>query len=192
MMHLMNHAEAPATPIVQIAAGDFVTCALDVDGEVHCWGRDVAGSTFEPPGEFVQVTSSDAYGTCAISAAGQVMCWGQFVNGRRRDAVYTLKGSFTQVTVGDDWVCAINVRRRTRTKIQGCQLQCSRDTCAGAVPAAMCRRPRQGLQAAQHESPHRKVSRNFFFGACALWHLIRSPAQGQVLGAQGSCVQHAS
>lgn len=109
----MAMADAPQTPLVQIAAGDFVTCAIDMDGAVHCWGKDVAGSTFEPDGTFVQISASDAYSTCAISSEGDVQCWGQFVNGRHRDAVYTLKGSFTQVTVGDDWVCAINVSARS-------------------------------------------------------------------------------
>jgi len=108
-MHLMALKDAPETPLVQISAGEFTTCALDIDGAVHCWGKDVAGSTFEPDGNFVQISSSDSYATCAVESSGNVLCWGQFVDGRRHDALYTMKGTFTQVTVGDDWVCAINV-----------------------------------------------------------------------------------
>ncbi len=108
-MHLMRAVNAPETPLVQISAGRFVTCALDLDESVHCWGQDTAGSAYEPEGSFVQISANDNFATCAVRDSGSVLCWGQFVEGLRRDAVFEYEGSFSQVTVGDDWLCAINV-----------------------------------------------------------------------------------
>jgi alpha-tubulin suppressor-like RCC1 family protein len=109
MSHLMASSERPNTSLVQVTAGEYTTCALDIDGEVHCWGRELAGSTYEPEGSFVQISASDNFGTCAVRDDGAIVCWGQFVEGRKQDGTFIHPGSFTQVTVGSDWMCAINV-----------------------------------------------------------------------------------
>lgn len=99
----------PDAPLVQVSAGRDHSCGLDKDGRIHCWGRDYHGSTFSPEGSFVQVSASDSGAVCAVEEDGSVLCWGGFVGGVKRDAVFRWPGAFSQVTVGSDWFCALDV-----------------------------------------------------------------------------------
>jgi len=81
---------ATATRAVSVTAGGGHTCAVDVAGQIWCWGRGEHGeigdgtSTDQPvptrialPGG-VAVSSLSAGGahTCAVDGAGEVFCWG--------------------------------------------------------------------------------------------------------------------
>jgi alpha-tubulin suppressor-like RCC1 family protein len=86
--------------VVQIAAGDFHTCALLDTGAVRCWGRGEAGrlgrgdtegiGDDEPPsdagdvsvgGRVVQIAAGGDH-TCALLASGSVRCWGLGTDGQ--------------------------------------------------------------------------------------------------------------
>ena len=93
----------PMVGIVQVSAGETHTCALNVQGEVLCWGNgpggrlgdnassnedrsyptkvvDGNGST-TPLNNVVQVAAGFKH-TCALLSSGQVRCWGREENGR--------------------------------------------------------------------------------------------------------------
>jgi hypothetical protein len=59
---------------VSVFAGGNLSCAIDVDHGVHCWGGDTnAGPA--PGGHFIAVSAGDEYG-CAIAIDGSVSCFG--------------------------------------------------------------------------------------------------------------------
>jgi alpha-tubulin suppressor-like RCC1 family protein len=70
-----------------IAAGDFHTCALMLDGGMRCWGSGQGETSWERPAErttppasdaltSVQAIAAGADHTCALLAGGGVRCWG--------------------------------------------------------------------------------------------------------------------
>jgi alpha-tubulin suppressor-like RCC1 family protein/predicted flap endonuclease-1-like 5' DNA nuclease len=81
--------------VVKIAAANEVTCALKIDGEIHCMGRDserAIGTTssyygqgpattleFSSSGKFIDLyaSSHSAGAMCATSVSGAIKCWGQ-------------------------------------------------------------------------------------------------------------------
>jgi alpha-tubulin suppressor-like RCC1 family protein len=72
-------AQAEALPLLPhlraVAAGDGHSCAIELDGSVRCWGRNVAGSAVPPE----IIASRLAVGfdeTCALDSRGFVRCWG--------------------------------------------------------------------------------------------------------------------
>ena len=78
--------------IRQIAAGSAHTCAVTIQGEVHCWGGNAHGElgsglpSAAPvptptkveglPGPMMMVAAG-RFHSCAVSPAGAVWCWGQ-------------------------------------------------------------------------------------------------------------------
>jgi alpha-tubulin suppressor-like RCC1 family protein len=71
-----NPPPLPA-PFQQISVGIYHVCAVDVFGQVRCWGTDQDGSVSETPTGFgfVQVAAAADY-TCALQSNGSVVCWG--------------------------------------------------------------------------------------------------------------------
>jgi alpha-tubulin suppressor-like RCC1 family protein len=75
---------------VQVASGDYHTCAVLTDGSLWCWGNNVngqLGAGTPPQSEAVPVqvkglndpvvqASTSSGHTCALSEAGGVSCWG--------------------------------------------------------------------------------------------------------------------
>lgn len=41
---------------VQVSSGMKHACAISLDSEVHCWGRDDYGESSPPSGKFIQVS----------------------------------------------------------------------------------------------------------------------------------------
>ncbi|MEM6993617.1 MAG: hypothetical protein AAF721_24095 [Myxococcota bacterium] len=114
-------------PSQAVAARDHHTCALDVDGNVWCWGRDDFGQTGDGSdgGEHgaptavvgLPATVSIATGTyhsCAVSDAGEVYCWGRNhqgqlgVPGGQVAEAQLVSGvqDAIDVTAGDSHTCA--------------------------------------------------------------------------------------
>jgi alpha-tubulin suppressor-like RCC1 family protein len=123
--------------IVDIAAADNNTCAVDDDGDAWCWGSDThgqlgngGGSSGTPESSPVQVTTTGVTGgfvqievgdrhVCALGSTAAVYCWGddaagQLGNGASaadpsRPSVVTAGGRrFIAVAAGGDSSCAID------------------------------------------------------------------------------------
>jgi cysteine-rich repeat protein len=101
-------------PVVQLALGDFHTCALLEGGAVRCWGDggfgalgygntnnigddETPASAGDVPlgGPAVRIAAS-RWGTCALMEDGGVRCWGSESDG---ELGY---GSAQQLLIGDD------------------------------------------------------------------------------------------
>jgi alpha-tubulin suppressor-like RCC1 family protein len=93
----------PLTGVVQMAAGDYHTCALLTNQEVRCWGYNSAGQLGDGTTDdhhlptpvknvggvgrldnVVQITASDEQ-TCAVLTSGQARCWGDNAAGEVGD-----------------------------------------------------------------------------------------------------------
>ena len=117
--------EAPATagdvnvgtPVVQLAAGEYHTCALLQNGNVRCWGNGNFGAlgygnTLDIGDDEVPATAGDVnlgapvvqlaageYHTCALLQNGNVRCWGS--------GLYGALGYGNFDNIGDDEAPAI-------------------------------------------------------------------------------------
>ena len=117
----------PLGSIAQVAAGEFHTCALDLSGEVWCWGQETFGALGNNLGSFntfsgnsfksypvkvvagdgetnalsniVQITAGDQV-TCALSDEGEVYCWGEGGDGRLGDGTNTDRSYPAKVIAG--------------------------------------------------------------------------------------------
>jgi alpha-tubulin suppressor-like RCC1 family protein len=67
----------PALPFRQVSAAIDHACAVDVVGQVTCWGEDRAGQVSGAPAGFGYVeVAAAADQTCALRTNGAVDCWG--------------------------------------------------------------------------------------------------------------------
>lgn len=77
--YIDDHRESVHPPTdagyVDIAVGYEHGCALRQDGTAKCWGRDVAGETTAPAGQFQQLVLAEKR-TCGLHRDGTVACWG--------------------------------------------------------------------------------------------------------------------
>lgn len=84
---------------VQVATGGDYTrpasCAVDVVGEIACWGNDQFGQSSPPAGPFQQVTVG-AYHACGLRKDGTIDCWGE----NSTKDLEAPSGTFTQVSSG--------------------------------------------------------------------------------------------
>ena len=92
----INHALPPTTRVLQlvaVSAGDYHTCAVDIENDAYCWGlgadgrlgNDVVFNRSSPsrvspatgltPGTVAQVAAGGSH-SCARTSAGGVYCWG--------------------------------------------------------------------------------------------------------------------
>jgi alpha-tubulin suppressor-like RCC1 family protein len=132
-----NGTTAPLTGAVEVAAGDYHTCARLTDGTVACWGLDDQGQLgfggIGGPGcgnvgcntsaylahDLAGVVALAAGGdeTCAALADATVACWGEDTFGEIGDGVagaavtvpiaVSSLGDVTAISVGDAHACAL-------------------------------------------------------------------------------------
>ena len=95
-----------------VSAGEYHTCAVDIDRVVTCWGcdGDVGGVAVDhgqcdaPEGDFTQV-SAGRFHTCGVHQDGDIECWGLNDSGQCDSP----EGSdFVQVETGDYHTCAVD------------------------------------------------------------------------------------
>ena len=95
-----GQASPPDGHFVQVSAGQFHSCGVQVDETVKCWGAPGLGAS--PPGLFLQVSSGSRH-SCGILKDGTVRCWGKNTDGQS-DAPM---GKYVQVSSGKDHSCAL-------------------------------------------------------------------------------------
>ena len=101
----------PLTGIIQIATGLEHICALNLDGEVFCWGQGIHGqrgdntttnvnypvkvvidSVGTSLNNIAQVVAGSLH-TCALNNSGNVFCWGTGGDGELGNGAYGTEGS---------------------------------------------------------------------------------------------------
>jgi len=116
------------TNVTQVAAGYFHACALESSGTVWCWGDNSNGQLGDGsttsskipvivPLQNANYVAAGASDTCAILSAGDLQCWGlnfvgelgtgDFTDHHLPTQVVSLSGGVSQVTLGEDFGCAI-------------------------------------------------------------------------------------
>ena len=69
------------------------------------------GVTVAPPGQYVQV-SCHTDECCGVRTDGRLLCWGGFTPEGAGFVMHGEQDRFTQVSVGNNFFCAIKVRAR--------------------------------------------------------------------------------
>ena len=102
LLNLPN-GERPAIPTgawAAIGAGARITCAMDRQGRVACWGASQA----PPAGLHLRRLSVGGHHACGITATtGAVTCWGRDFKGSTRPP----SGEFVELSAGWDFTCGI-------------------------------------------------------------------------------------
>jgi alpha-tubulin suppressor-like RCC1 family protein len=120
----------PPSAFVRVATGAGHSCALDDDGVVWCWGRNLEGQlglgdtegvdvfapmAIESDVTFVSIGAGEFH-TCALDDTGAAYCWGANVEGQvgdgtfeARDVPVPVAGGhvFTGLAVGGSHTCGI-------------------------------------------------------------------------------------
>ena len=106
--------------IVQIATGSSLTCALDTEGQVYCWGfnnkgqvgNGEIGNKYTPvavntidgtgvmDGKVIKQISSSGYFACVLDTEGQVYCWGNNDHGQLGDGSNNHRSTPVAVNTG--------------------------------------------------------------------------------------------
>jgi alpha-tubulin suppressor-like RCC1 family protein len=95
--------DVPQGTYAQLASSKQTSthCVLGTTGVIDCWGDSWGNSPFLIGGANLQI-SLGGYGYCALRAAGDVRCWNT-----AGEELETPEGSYAQVDVGEDHVCAL-------------------------------------------------------------------------------------
>jgi hypothetical protein len=74
-----SNESAPVGEYVQVSTGFEFSCAIDVVGDVTCWGSEEYRKVLEAPaagsGPYTQVSAGSNH-ACALKSDGSVVCWG--------------------------------------------------------------------------------------------------------------------
>jgi hypothetical protein len=151
------------THIVDLAAADDNTCAIDADGQAWCWGSDAygqlgdgGGASGTPSASPVAVTGQPSGGfaaidlgvrhACALTEAGDAYCWGDNSAGQlgstpgdtSKPAAVHGSTRYATISAGGDSTCAISMAARPFCWGDNADGQLGTgDTAAHAVPAAL-------------------------------------------------------
>ena len=98
----------PSGPFLQVAVTNGFGCAIQLDGEVVCWGSttdwDSGNSRFLPfpGGTYTQIDAGGAYSACGVRSDGTLACWGMVA-----EYPPPPEGQYLQVAVGGSFFCAL-------------------------------------------------------------------------------------
>jgi hypothetical protein len=126
-----DQLEAPAGSFVVLASGPYSSCAVDVDGELACWGLgkpddppsgDCAtaksyGQSDPPDGTF-RTVAVGKYNACGIRSDGTLACWGAGTSDDCESGTSSCRqsrppgGTFEQVVAGTVHACAMSAERK--------------------------------------------------------------------------------
>ena len=142
-------AETPTVSTIRaLDMDDRAGCALDGSGEIHCWGADNADRLLSPAGSFrtisvrrggcalaedgaarcwgrgqiesvgpySEVGAGFSFGCGLRTSDGGVECWSGFDDEREPKG---LVGSYTQLSVGGDFVCAVTSQGLVECSVGG-------------------------------------------------------------------------
>ncbi|MBV7333893.1 hypothetical protein KFU94_37805 [Chloroflexi bacterium TSY] len=121
---------APLSNIIQIDAGDSLSCAVTSGGGVKCWGRNKSGQLGDStiidrstPVDVIGLTSgvtaiSAGWNhACAVTSGGGVKCWGRNNSGQLGDGtkadrhtpidVSNLTNGVAAISTGENHTCAL-------------------------------------------------------------------------------------
>ncbi len=122
-----------STGVIAIAAGDYHTCALTVEGGLKCWGSIGAGISSLTPVDLTHLglasgVSAIAVGerhTCAVITIGGVKCWGNNDSGQLGDGSTVVRYSAVDVGGLSNQVAAIAAGgSHTCALVPGGQVKC--------------------------------------------------------------------
>ncbi len=136
--------------ILQVAMGQYHTCALRSSGTVVCWGYNAEGQlgngTTTPslvpvvvPGlsDVVQIVAGFSH-TCALLSSGQVRCWGQNVAGEVGSGVTSPRETSPTAVLRFDGVALDRVTRLATGQRTTCALRTTGALeCWGENPSGM-------------------------------------------------------
>ncbi|AFY02886.1 RCC1 domain-containing protein [Bdellovibrio bacteriovorus] len=115
--YIVVPAELPLSDVIDVAAGDFFTCAVVKNGSVYCWGRNTKGElgnggyeTSYAPRKVAGISdASDVeagnQSACALMF-DQLKCWGSAESGQLGSTI-TSGNSPTPVTIDIDPVVSV-------------------------------------------------------------------------------------
>ena len=95
-----------AARFVEVSVGENHACALQVSGDVDCWGANDDGQLDVPDNaQFRQIAAGYRF-TCGLQVNGSIACWGRNSHGQ----VDAPAGDFSVVDAGWDHACALRAR----------------------------------------------------------------------------------
>ncbi len=105
--NLTGRTPTDLPPVVDVAAGNSVACAVLVGGDLRCWGQDDGYGLLSPPtsGAPYKAIGTDNTHSCAINKDDGIECWGLSSN-ERLDAP---AGSFQQLSLSIRQACALDM-----------------------------------------------------------------------------------
>lgn len=123
---LVDHgqAEAPAGTFLAVDAGDYHTCAIDLEGTATCWGRDRAGETRPPTAVAFSDLAAGGVHTCGVSDAGQACCWGADSATWDYHQAVQPPGTFTEVEASSVFTCGLRQAEGGSGTNAGLELAC--------------------------------------------------------------------
>ncbi|MCP4699127.1 MAG: hypothetical protein GY862_20085 [Gammaproteobacteria bacterium] len=99
--HMVNAAAGIAESV--ISAGIDHVCAIQLDGNLNCWGANDKSQASPPGGIFTQV-SAGYYFNCALKNDGTISCWGEDTVGETSPP----DDQFIQIAAGGHHACALD------------------------------------------------------------------------------------
>lgn len=102
-----GQADVPEGSWLSLAAGDFHTCAITLEGQARCWGRDRAGE-LTPPADvvFTDLAAGGAH-SCGVSQDGAMCCWGADSPSWSYNQLWQPPGPFTEVVAATVYTCGL-------------------------------------------------------------------------------------